>query len=196
MADLKSGQIGTSVKTANDQHWTIGQKVKVQFEQGAPQTLTLALIYKDAASLSDYVVPLQTYEATGIPQQDSILFINRASGVSADAGRAAVTSVTSQYPGVKVQDEAQFKDTISNQVNKGLRIFYGLLGLAILIALIGIANTLALSVLERTREIGLMRAVGMTRRQARAMVRWESVIVALLGTGLGLIVGVALAGHL
>jgi putative ABC transport system permease protein len=191
LENLKADQFGTTQKMIDAQHWALGQQIKVQFEQGPVQTLTLGAIYQDDAGLGDYSVPLAAYESTGIPQTDSSVFINRAPGVSAADGRAAVLSVTDQYPGTQVQDEAQFKETISNDVNRGLNIFYGLLGLAILIALIGIANTLALSVLERTREIGLMRAVGMTRRQVRALVRWESVIVALLGTFLGLVIGVS-----
>ena len=129
--------------------------------------------------------------AAEILPADDQLFINRRDGVTDEAARAAVTSVTDQFPSAKVQDQIEFKNEIVSQIGQALNILYALLALAILIALIGIANTLALSVLERTREIGLMRAVGMTRRQVRKMVRWESVIVALLGTFLGLVIGIA-----
>jgi putative ABC transport system permease protein len=89
-----------------------------------------------------------------------------------------------------VQDQAGYKADQASQINKLLDFIYALLALAIIIALLGIGNTLALSIFERTRELGVMRAVGMTRRQLRATIRWESVIIALQGTVLGLAVGV------
>ena len=94
------------------------------------------------------------------------------------------------YPAGKLQDRNEFKQSQGNQVNTFLNLVYVLLTFAIVIAVFGIANTLGLSVIERTHEIGLLRAVGMTRRQLRSTIRWESVIVALLGAVLGLVIGV------
>jgi putative ABC transport system permease protein len=88
-----------------------------------------------------------------------------------------------------VQDRDAFKASMGEQIDMLLNLIYALLALAVIIALLGIANTLALSIFERTRELGLLRAVGMTRGQVRATVRWESVIIALLGTTLGLAIG-------
>ncbi len=96
------------------------------------------------------------------------------------------------YPNVKVQTRAQFEQTQSQQVNKLLGLVYALLGLAVIIALIGIVNTLMLSVFERTHEIGLLRAVGMKRRQIRAMIRSESVILAVFGAIIGIVIGTGL----
>jgi putative ABC transport system permease protein len=101
----------------------------------------------------------------------------------------AVKQVAQAYPGVKVLDRAEFKAEQTKPFDQLLTLVYALLGLAILIALLGIANTLALSIVERTRELGLLRAVGMTRSQLRATIRWESVIIALQGTVLGLLIG-------
>jgi putative ABC transport system permease protein len=97
--------------------------------------------------------------------------------------------VTADFPIVEVKDQAEYKREQSNQINQVLVLFYVLLALAVIIAFIGIINTLALSVLERVRELGLLRAVGMTRRQLRSMIRWEAVIIAVLGAVLGLVVG-------
>ena len=97
--------------------------------------------------------------------------------------------MTDNYPNAEVQDKVEFADSIVGQVTSLLLLVIVLLLLAVVIALIGIANTLALSIFERTREIGLLRAVGMTRSQVRSSVRWESVIIAMLGTVLGLIIG-------
>src|SRR5207302_252339 len=92
-------------------------------------------------------------------------------------------------PNAHVQDQAAYKKSQAAQINTILNFIYVMLALAILIALMGIANTLALSIFERTRELGLLRAVGMTRAQLRSTVRWESVIIALFGTVLGLVIG-------
>jgi putative ABC transport system permease protein len=99
--------------------------------------------------------------------------------------------VSARYaPGASVLDQNAYKHQQAAPVNKLLALVYALLALAIIIALLGIGNTLALSIFERTRELGVMRAVGMTRRQLRGTIRWESVIIALQGTALGLLIGV------
>ena len=97
--------------------------------------------------------------------------------------------MASQNPLADVQDRDAFEASMGEQIDMLLNLIYALLALAVIIALLGIANTLALSIFERTRELGLLRAVGMTRAQVRATVRWESVIIALLGTTLGLAIG-------
>ena len=94
------------------------------------------------------------------------------------------------FPNVTVRDQAEFRDEQARQIDQIINLFYSLLGLAILIALFGIVNTLGLSIFERIRELGLLRAVGATRAQLRSMIRWEAVIIAVLGAVLGLAVGV------
>lgn len=110
--------------------------------------------------------------------------------MSFEEGRAAVEAVAVDYSTVTVQTRAETVAATEQQIDQLLALFSGLLFLAIVIAVLGIANTLALSVIERTREIGLLRAVGMTRRQVRRMVRWEAVIIALFGAVMG--IGIAL----
>lgn len=94
---------------------------------------------------------------------------------------------------MKLQDREEFTGSIVTQISALLNVIYGLLAVSVVIALIGIANTLSLSIHERTREVGLLRATGMTRRQLRSSVRWEAVIVALMGTGIGLLLGLGLS---
>jgi FtsX-like permease family len=106
-----------------------------------------------------------------------------------DGVQQAVTHAVAAYPNVQVQTRAQFEHTQTASVNQLLGLIYALLGLAVIIALIGIVNTLMLSVFERTREIGLLRAVGMKRRQVRAMIRSEAVILAIFGAIIGIVVG-------
>jgi putative ABC transport system permease protein len=123
---------------------------------------------------------------------DFQVYVKRAADTSLTDVRKAVESVTASYPGVDIMDRDEFSKQMAAPFNQMLALVYALLGLAILIALLGIGNTLALSIMERTRELGLLRAVGMTRRQLRSMVRWESVIIAVQGTLLGLLIGVFL----
>ena len=130
------------------------------------------------------------------PIADLLTRIRNAAAVGKTEVRvpsSKLKKVVAEYPGPKLETRDQFKQTQVNQVNQLLNLIYVLLFFAIVIALFGIANTLGLSIIERTHELGLLRAVGMTRRQLRSSVRWESVIIALLGTILGLVIGVVFA---
>ena len=108
-----------------------------------------------------------------------------ADDIDAAAATSALEATLEQWPNAELQDQAGFKESITSEIDQMLNLIYGLLALAVIIALIGITNTLALSIHERRREIGLLRAVGMTRSQVRHTVRWEAVFIALLGTALG-----------
>jgi putative ABC transport system permease protein len=119
-----------------------------------------------------------------------VVLVKTAAGVSPSEARAAADRVAKQFPNVRLEDQAQFRKSQAAQINQLLGLVNALLGLAIWIAAIGIVNTLALSIYERTREIGLLRAVGMLRRQVRSMIRWESVIIAVFGALLGTAVGI------
>jgi len=185
---------------ATKNHLTLGSPVSVVFRDTGAKTLRVALIYGDnlaAPSTSpggktSYFLGTPAYDANfAAPHYDTQVFVKKAPGVSTEAALAAVKRVTAQYSvGATVQDEAAYKTAQTKPINQILALIYTLLALAIVIALIGIGNTLALSIFERTRELGVMRAVGMTRRQLKSTIRWESVIVALQGTLLGLLVGV------
>jgi putative ABC transport system permease protein len=124
---------------------------------------------------------------------DNIVFIGLADGVDVEAGRAAIEAATTTFAPPDVQTTAEYVDDATAMVDQMLTLIYAMLALAIIIALMGIANTLSLSIYERVRELGLLRAVGADRSQVRSMVRWESVVIALFGTvgglGLGLLLG-------
>jgi putative ABC transport system permease protein len=138
------------------------------------------------------VLPLAAAQRHFSSQLDVQVYSRLAPGVSAAAGRSAIERVLADYPNATLMDRTEYKHEQVAQIDQLLGLMYGLLGLALVIALIGIANTLALSIYERTHELGLLRAVGMTRRQLRGVVRGESVVIALLGTVEGLVVGVLL----
>src|SRR6516164_5375387 len=197
---LGADSIAVYKDDATKNHLTLGSPVSVVFRDTGAKTLRVALIYGDnqaapaanPGAKTSYFLGTPAYDANfAAPHYDTQVFVKKAPGVSTEAALAAVKRVTAQYSvGATVQDEAAYKTAQTKPINQILALIYTLLALAIVIALIGIGNTLALSIFERTRELGVMRAVGMTRRQLRGTIRWESVIVALQGTLLGLLVGI------
>lgn len=188
------GRTGIAVYSgvATAHHLKVGSVVPVVFRDTGPQTLRVALIYGDsmAAPAQRYFLGTSAFDANFTMHYDSAVVIQKAPGASTAAALTAVRALATKYSGTTVMDQAAFKAQRTQPYQALLKLVYVLLALAIFIALLGIGNTLALSIFERTRELGVMRAVGMTRGQLRAMIRWESVIIALQGTALGLLVGV------
>jgi putative ABC transport system permease protein len=189
LADLTGDTIAVDSATARDKGWHVGDTVAATFPRGGARTLRIAAIYRRADAGGQYLLPMKAYAADFAQQFDARIFVSRAPGVSAADARRAVEALTKAYPNATLQDQTEFKAAQSQQINGLLGLIYVMLALAVVIALMGIANTLALSIFERTRELGLLRAVGMTRAQLRSAVRWESVIIALFGTLLGLVIG-------
>ena len=148
------------------------------------------MIYGEQQPAGDWLLGTETYEANVDDQYDFQVFVRKADGVDTPTACARSSEVADGYPGAKVLDQSGYEDDQTMFIDQLLGLIYAMLLLAIFIALLGIANTLALSIIERTRELGMMRAVGMTRAQLRSMIRWESVIIAIQGTLLGLVVGV------
>jgi putative ABC transport system permease protein len=189
--DLGADGLAVSTEKAKEKGWKIGSKVPMTFAETGVQPFVVRAIYDNRELAGDAVVSQQAWEANVADQFDAQVFVLAADGVSGAKLRTAVEKAAAPYPTAKVQDLSEFKESQAGQINQMLGLIYALLGLAILIAVLGIANTLALSIFERTRELGLLRAVGMTRPQLRSAVRWESVLIALFGTGLGLVIGIA-----
>jgi putative ABC transport system permease protein len=192
MAGLSRNGIAVYKDVATTEHLKLGSTVSAQFKDTGAQKLTVALIYGEAAGAPAprYFMGNEAFNANFPVRYDTRVFVKKAPGVSTAAAMAAVRAVATKYSGTTVMDQAAFKADQAKPMQQQLMLVYVLLALAILIALLGIGNTLALSIFERTRELGVMRAVGMTRHQLRAMIRWESVIIALQGTALGLLIGV------
>jgi putative ABC transport system permease protein len=189
-AALDAGAIGVYSTVAKDKHWTIGSLVPVRFAETGLQRLRVAVIYGDNTAAGNYFLGLAAYDANFGNHFDSKVLVKKNAQVSSADALAAVKRVTAAYPGTSVLDRAQFKAEQAKPFNQLLALVYALLGLAIIIALLGIGNTLTLSIAERTREVGLLRAVGMTRSQLRSIIRWEAVLIALQGTLLGLVISV------
>jgi putative ABC transport system permease protein len=189
-ADLASGGLAVKEDVAKTNGWTVGERVALQFPRGGTQQVPIKAIYKDNSVNGDYLLALADYERFYADQADTQILVQARPGTAPDASRAAIDRVVTAFPNVTVRDQAEYKAETAKQIDQVVNLFYALLALAVLIALFGIVNTLGLSIFERIRELGLLRAVGATRGQLRAMIRWEAVIIAVLGAVLGLAVGV------
>ncbi|MEV6972739.1 ABC transporter permease [Kitasatospora sp. NPDC093806] len=176
--------------------WRLGTTLPVRFGDGAEAVFTVRALYRGGGPAGDYLVTREAWAPHQGRDADSLVAVALRDGVSPAAGKAAVARAVAPFGDPKVETRAEFARSSAEVVDLMLSVVYALLALAVLIALLGIANTLSLAVHERTRELGLLRAVGQTRGQLRAMVRWESVLVALFGTvgglGLGAFLGWAL----
>ncbi|MFI5677591.1 ABC transporter permease [Streptomyces cellulosae] len=193
-AALAAGRIAMDRDFARDHDARVGSTVPVEFQGGRTTRLTVgALTDQDSAegfgTEGGLYFGLATLEKFAPAGQDSALYVNAASGTSDDELRTALERTLDPYPQVQVRDLADYKKLIHDQIAVLLYLVYALLGLAIVIAVLGVVNTLALSVVERTREIGLLRAIGLARRQLRRMIRLESVVIAVFGAVLGLALG-------
>ena len=180
--------------TATNNNLTLGQTITVSFDDEVPLDLEVVGIFDQGTILEgNYIVDRQVTAPHINVDNIDFVGLDYAEGVDTDAARVKVDEVAAAYPQLSVQDNTEFQEGVEGQVNSLLLVINGLLGLCLVIAFFGIINTMALSVLERTREIGLLRAVGTTRQQLRSSIRWEAVIVGLFGALLGVIMGVVLA---
>jgi putative ABC transport system permease protein len=185
-------QLAVSERVADDKGWTRGTRVPVTFSDGMTSQFRVGAIYEARDIAGNFILSRQAWAPHAVQDIDTTVLIGLEDGVALETGRRAVEQTADAYSAPDVEDRDQYADSLSGFVDIMLSVVYVLLALAILIALMGIANTISLSVYERTRELGLLRAVGETRRQLRSMIRWESVIVAVFGTVGGLGVGVFL----
>lgn len=186
--DLAGGGLLVSQSVADRDGLEVGETLPVTIA-GTGQDLVVRGIYDGQSIDVDYVMDAGTYaELYRNPVVLGVAVV-LADGVDAAAGQTAVDEAIEPYPTVQAMDRAATREQITSQIDQLLGLVYGLLFLSVVIAFFGIVNTLALSVFERVRELGLLRAVGMTRSQVRSMVRWESVMIAVLGAVLGLALG-------
>jgi putative ABC transport system permease protein len=193
---IAAGGIAVDVEGAAGAGVQAGDTVTVTWASGETQDLEVRQVYQGQTGFGGWVVSLQTMADAGLPEVDSFLYVVLDPGADVPAVRAELDAIQAQYPTVKVLDQTEFKESISGQISQLLNLVYALLGLSVVIAIFGVVNTLALSIIERTREIGMLRAVGTLRSQVRTMIRWESIVISFFGavTGvvLGLILGISL----
>ncbi|MFD4977119.1 ABC transporter permease [Streptomyces sp. NPDC058424] len=168
---------------------TTGDRARLTFTDGTARTFTVRAVYSRSELAGDYVVSRSAWAPHRTQDSDRLVAVSLRPGVSTGAGKAAVERVAARYGDPQVQTRDEYAQSSAAGIDMMLTLVYALLALAVFIALLGIANTLTLAIHERTRELGLLRAVGQTRSQLRAMVRWESVLVAAFGTAGGLALG-------
>jgi putative ABC transport system permease protein len=191
------GQNGAFVakEYAKKHHLTVGSPIALETPTAQTMHLVLRGIFappQGGSPYGDVTISTQRFDAEYANPQNVFAFVNVAGGVTA-ANTAKLTKALKAFPDAKVATESQFKKNQEQGIDMLLNLLYVLLSLSIIISLFGIVNTLVLTVFERTRELGMLRAVGMTRRQVRRMIRHESIVTALIGAALGIPVGIVLA---
>ena len=191
ITDLGPGKVLVGEKEADKLDVGVGDDVEMTFQAGR-QTLEVAGVFDQAGGIpSSWVVSQETLAQGGVKPLDSMVFLVKEPGADTAEITEQVEAITEELPTVKLQSLQGFADEQRAQTDQFLTFVNVLLALSVLIAILGVVNTLALSVIERTREVGLLRAIGMSRRQLRTMIRLESIVIAVFGALLGVSMGVA-----
>jgi putative ABC transport system permease protein len=182
-------------KWAREEKLAVGDTFTSELSSGRKVEYTITGTFVDRADFNgDYVASDAFARDYGEPNSVQQVLVALGGGADSGAVKREIDQLaSSQFPNVEARSQQEFKDFIGEQINQLLAVVYALLFLAVIVSLFGIVNTLALSIHERTRELGLMRAVGMSRRQVRRVIRWESVITAAIGAVLGSVLGVVFA---
>ena len=178
-----------------DHHLRLGSPVKLEFPSGKKTTVRLKGVWdepKGGSPFGHITVSTTLFDKFVPRPRDEMVLMNTPGGVT-DANTSRLESAVKGFADAKIQTRDEFKRNFEAPINKLLNLLYALLALSVIVSLVGIINTLVLTVFERTREIGMLRAVGMTRRQVRMMIRYESIVTALMGAALGMAVGLFLA---
>ncbi|WP_433718562.1 ABC transporter permease [Actinoplanes sp. CA-051413] len=185
---LRDDQLAVSVPEARDYGWQVGTKLTIQPARGDPREYTVAAVYPEDSLPGSYLLPVAAAKDFGITQP-TMGFVRLADGVAVSQVLPQVKALLADSPEVSAQDAQAFVDEQAATFDTLITMIQILLALAILIAVLGVINTLALSVLERTRELGLLRAVGLGRAQTMRMVTVEAVVISVFGALLGVVVG-------
>jgi putative ABC transport system permease protein len=183
---------------ADDNDLGVGSPVEITFPNGSSRTFRVEGIFDPPTGGSPFASVTISAEAwdAEVPQPRNLYSFLKMEGGPTDANQAALDAALADFPNAKAQTRQGFIDNQISGLSSILNILYVLLALSIIVSLFGIVNTLVLTVFERTREIGMLRAIGMTRRQIRRMIRHESVITALIGAAIGIVLGIVLAALL
>jgi putative ABC transport system permease protein len=194
---VEAGGVAVAAPVLRDRGWSLGERITLAGPAGEV-TAPIAGVLPDAATVGPMAISLGLFDRLVADPDAAVtaMFLSAAEGYSVSDADQSVTAAVAPFLVVAVMDEAEFLDTQSAQIDQMVIIVYALLAMSLVIAALGIVNTLVLSVAERTREIGLMRAVGLGRGQLRAVVTLEAVLLALCGTVGGIAVGVGLAATL
>jgi putative ABC transport system permease protein len=193
ITDLTDDGVVVDRQIAEDNELVIGDPVTITAPGGSELDVAIEGISDDVTVLGFWTITESAYREAFPEDLVGQVYVNVEDGAGMAAVRRGVERVVGDFPSLEVLDRDELIGDIADQLTAFVNVIYGLLGLSIIIALIGIANTLSLSIHERTRELGLLRAVGMARDQVRSTVRWEAVLISVLGTLVGLGMGLALS---
>ena len=191
-SSLDKDGIFISQSLAERENLAVGSVIKVVLGDAVERSLTVRALYEHDDLAGNRVISRETFAGTTVSSFDFGVYVNLEDGADSTVVRAALQKAVDDYGQGKLLSRDEYIDEQAGQVNQLLGLIYGLLFLSVIIAVVGIIITLLLSVFERQRELGLLRAVGMTRTQVRTTVRWESVITSLLGAVIGIILGMGL----
>jgi putative ABC transport system permease protein len=189
--DMRGRAVLVEQRRAEHAGLRVGDTVSITLPKGPRDYRVTGVFEASPAVPTGYVMSLGALRSAGVEPADSFAYVTTTSGASRLAVRTAIDATIADLPTVTLKDQAEFAQEQRAPIDQLLMLIYAMLGLAVVIAVLGIVNTLALSVIERTREVGLLRAVGLSRRQLRRMVRLESTVIALLGATLGVGLGLA-----
>lgn len=190
IADLNDDGVAVSADLTEENGWELGSPVELGFVDGESTALRLDAIYENASLVGDFIITKPTHDRHTLDRLDTLVAVVIGAATDPAAAAEAIAPMATRYAaGAELQTKAQFREAQAGSLDAALYLIYGLLAVTVLISLMNIANSLSLSTQERTRELGLLRAVGATRRQVRAMVRTESILVAGFGTAGGLALG-------
>jgi putative ABC transport system permease protein len=192
VSDLTPEGVLVSEGRAKRDDLSVGSPFQLSLADGTPRDLTVQGVYSKDDLAGSITVDQRLFDGTNVDLYDFAVFITKAQGTSEADAEAAIAQVAEGFPNGDLQSRSDYIDEQAGQIQQIVNIIYLLLALSVIIAAVGIVITLVLSVFERRRELGLVRAVGMTRSQVRSSVRWESVITAALGTVQGIVVGLLL----
>ncbi len=195
LRELDSREVILDKSFADDQGLEVGDSIRFLTQTGKRPKLRVIGEFDDRAELFGSAIVTPALMASQFDQSDDTIdFVKLAPGANAGKVQAAlIATMKREFPIAEVRNQQELKENQEEQVNQLLGLIYALLALAIIVSLFGIANTLALSIHERTRELGMLRAIGMSRRQVRTMIRYEAMITALIGALLGMAIGIVFA---
>jgi putative ABC transport system permease protein len=191
--DDPMGGLAVQVDRARREGWRLGSGVTVTFPTSGPVTLPVVALYRDGDLAGDLLVGRGVVDARVAGSGDQAVFVQLADGVPQAAARAALSAIVDRYPTARLSDPAEYSRRQQARIDRALVLLLALTGLALVLALVGVANAAALGTLERHRELAVLRANGASVAQLRRMLRWEAVIVALLGAAAGTVLGMASA---
>ena len=189
VSDLEDGGVLLRRVEAENLGLAAGDTLEMKFGNTGVRQVAVAGVF-DASMDDRYLLSMRTFDRNFGRQDDIQLHLAVAPGMSLEQAETAVDHALVSFPNVKVLNQAAFREESGQMIDQMLNLVFALLALALITAILGITNTLALSVYERKRELGLLRAVGATKAQVRKMIRWEAATIALFGTALGVVIGV------